>query len=44
MNYTQQSFWDKVIIIDDDDITIEKSSIFFYHFWINLQEEMIQNF
>ncbi len=44
MNYTQQSFWDKVIIIDDDDVTIEKSSIFFYYFWINLQEEMIQNF
>ncbi len=43
MNHTQQSFWDKVIIIDDDDVTIKKSSISLYRFWINSQEEMIQN-
>ena len=44
MNHTQQLLWDKVIIINDDDVTIEKSSIFLYHFWIDSQEDFDKMF
>ncbi len=44
MNHTQQLLWNKVIIINDDDVTIKRSSIFLYRFWIDSQEEMTQNF
>jgi len=43
INHTQQLLWDKIIIINDDDVTIERSSISLYRFWIDSQEEMTQN-
>lgn len=43
INHTQQSLWGKVIVISDNDVSIEQSSIILYRFWINSQKVMTQN-